>query len=130
MEGNTNTFKKKKASGKGEQKKSIFHWMDGILKLDAVFENGLPLRYLPHILFVTGLCIFYIGNSHYVEKTTRKIDRLQIEVEDLRADYTTLKADYMFASKQSEVAKKVNRLGLKESLEPPHKIVVKEESEH
>jgi hypothetical protein len=49
---------------------------------------------------------------------------MQAEVEDLRADYTTLKADLMFASKQSEVAKKVKIYGLKESLTPPFKVVV------
>mgnify|MGYP001796119542 FL=1 len=46
------------------------------------------------------------------------------EIEDLRADYTTLKADYMYASKQSEVAKKVEKLGIKESLRPPEKITI------
>jgi hypothetical protein len=54
----------------------------------------------------------------------RKIDRLQSDVEDLRADYTTLKADIMYASKQSEVARRVKELGLKESLNPPFKVVV------
>ena len=51
---------------------------------------------------------------------------MQIEVEDLRADYTTLKADLMFSSKQSEVARKVQAFGLKESLIPPYKVVVEE----
>jgi hypothetical protein len=32
----------------------------------------------------------------------------------------------MFASKQSEVARKVKPFGLEESLEPPHKIVVEQ----
>jgi len=54
----------------------------------------------------------------------RKINNVQTEVEDLRADYTTLKSDLMFSSKQSEVAKKVNAFGLKESLTPPYKVVV------
>ena len=49
---------------------------------------------------------------------------MQVEVEDLRADYTTLKADLMFASKQSEVARQVSEIGLKESLKPPYKVVV------
>ena len=62
----------------------------------------------------------------FLEKTTRQIDRTQTEVEDLRADYTTLKADVMFASKQSEVARRVKDLGLKESSKPPFKIVVEE----
>jgi phage shock protein A len=72
------------------------------------------------------LGIFYIGNSHYADKTIRKIDKLEQEVEDLRADYTTLKSEYMFASKQSEVAKRVKKLGLVESQEPPFKIVIEE----
>ena len=81
--------------------------------------------YIPHALFLTALGIFYIGNNHWAEKTIRKIDKMQVEVEELRADYTSLKADYMFASKQSEVARKVKRIGLKESYAPPNKIVVK-----
>jgi len=46
------------------------------------------------------------------------------EVEDLRADFTTLKAELMFASKQSEVAKKVKEQGLEESMSPPYKIEI------
>jgi hypothetical protein len=67
---------------------------------------------------------FYIGNSHYAEKTIRKIDKVKKEVSDLRADYTTLKADYMYASKQSEVAKKVAKIELYESMQPPSKIEI------
>jgi hypothetical protein len=70
------------------------------------------------------LAILYISNTHYAEKTVRDINAIQAEVEDMRADYTTLKADLMFASKQSEVARKVKDFGLKESLTPPYKIVV------
>ena len=94
------------------------------MKLESYFEEGFPVQHLPKIIFVMGLSLFYIGNTHYAEKTVRKIDRVQTEVEDLRADYTTMKSDLMFASKQSEVAKKVKPFGLEESLQPPHKIVV------
>lgn len=89
-----------------------------------MFDNGLPARYIPHTLFLTAIGIFYIGNNHWAEKTIRKIDKTRIEVEELRADYTSLKADYMYASKQSEVARKVNKIGLKESNTPPNKLVI------
>ena len=72
------------------------------------------------------LGLLYISNTHYAEKTVRRISAVQAEVEDLRADYTTLKSDLMFASKQSEVARKVKALGLKESLKPPYKVEVEE----
>jgi hypothetical protein len=103
---------------------SIFSGLEKKLKLETYFEEGFPVQYLPKILFAMLIGLIYIGNTHYAEKTTRAIDRAQTEVEDLRADYTTLKADVMFASKQSEVARRVKEIGLKESLRPPFKVVV------
>jgi len=119
-----NTFKVKGNSNSG--KGSLFSWIQNALNLNKLLEEGIPLKYIPQILFVTFITIFYIGNNHYAEKTTREIEKLEIEVEELRADYTSLKADYMYSSKQSEVAKKVEQLGLKENDTPPVKIVVKE----
>lgn len=110
---------KKTSTGKG-----MFSSLEQKLKLEHYFEDGFPVKYLPKILFVIALGLIYISNTHYAEKTVRRITVIQAEVEDLRADYTTLKADLMFASKQSEVARKVNPMGLKESLKPPYKVVV------
>ena len=112
---------KKTSSGKG-----MFASIEQRLKLEYYFEDGFPVKYLPKDLFVIGLGLIYISNTHYAEKTVRKISAMQAEVEDLRADYTTLKADLMFASKQSEVARKVSEMGLIESLRPPYKVVVEE----
>ena len=100
--------------------------MGSRFRLDGLFEQGLPSRYIPHTLFLTAIGIFYIGNNHWAEKTIRNIDKTRVEVEELRADYTSLKADYMFASKQSEVARKVKKLGLQESQVPPNKLVIAE----
>lgn len=116
-----NTYKVKTKESK---KKGLFSFLQQTIGMEALFENGLPVRFLPYVFYLTGLGIFYIGNSHYAEKTIRKIDKVQVEVEDLRADYTTLKADYMFDSKQSEVAKKVKSMGLIESSIPPYKLEV------
>ncbi|MBX2967200.1 MAG: hypothetical protein KF845_13730 [Cyclobacteriaceae bacterium] len=103
----------------------VFSGLEKKLKLENYFEEGFPVQHLPKMIFVLVLGLLYISNTHYAEKTVRKINTVQIEVEDLRADYTTMKADLMFSSKQSEVARKVNVYGLKETLRPPHKIVVK-----
>lgn len=113
--------KERKAGG------SIFSGLEKKMTLENYFEEGFPVQYLPKILFVMLLGLIYIGNTHYGEKTIRKINHIQAEVEDLRADYITLKSDLMFASKQSEVARKVKVFGLKESLVPPYKVVMKEE---
>jgi ADP-dependent phosphofructokinase/glucokinase len=107
-------------------RKSIFSGLEKRMRLESYFEEGFPVQYLPKILFVMFLGLLYISNTHHAEKTTREINRAQSEVEDLRADFTTLKADVMFASKQSEVARRVKDMGLKESLTPPFKIVVED----
>lgn len=105
---------------------TLFSGIERRLKLENYFEEGFPVKYLPKILFVMFLVLLYISNTHYAEKTVRRIDQVQSDVEDLRADYTTLKSDLMFASKQSEVARKVRALGLKESLNPPTRVVTSE----
>lgn len=92
--------------------------------MDESFSQVIHVRFLPQMLFVGVLCILYIGSRHYAEKKIRTISRLESEVEDLRADFTTLKADYMFASKQSEVARQAAKLGLTESNKPPYKVIV------
>src|SRR5689334_17569847 len=106
--------------------KSLFSGLEKRLKLEAYFEEGFPVQYLPKILFVLVLGLIYISNTHYAEKTTRAINAAQNEVEDLRADFTTLKSDLVFAGKQSEVARRVKSFGLKESLKPPFKVEVVE----
>jgi hypothetical protein len=121
-----NKFKvKPKTKSKGFAS-GIFSGIERKLKLENYFEEGFPVKYLPKILFVMVLGLIYISNTHYAEKTVRKINAIQADVEDLRADYTTLKSDLMFASKQSEVAKKVKDLELRESLTPPFKVEVEE----
>ena len=109
--------------------KSLFSGLEKRLKLETYFEEGFPVQYLPKILFILFLGLIYISNTHYAEQTTRAINTTQSDVEDLRADFTTLKSDLMFASKQSEVARRVKSQDLKESLHPPYKIEV-EESEY
>jgi hypothetical protein len=122
----SNKFKVKSGTSTLAGGFSVFSAIEKRLKLETYFEAGFPVHYLPKVLFVLALGLIYIGNTHYAEQTVRKIDVMQVQVEDLRADYTTLKADLMFSSKQSEVARKVKAFGLEESLTPPYKVVVEE----
>ncbi|MEM8895615.1 MAG: FtsL-like putative cell division protein [Bacteroidota bacterium] len=121
----TNTYRLKNAAE--VRRGGLFGLLDNLTNLNTLFKEGVPVHILPHILFLTGLGIFYIGNRHYTEKTIRKINMLEVQVEDLRADFTTLKSEYMYATKQSEVAKQVERLGLEVLKEPPTKITVQKE---
>jgi len=108
-------------SGKG-----LFSAMESITGSTGLFKEGLPVKYVPYVFFVCVFMMGYIWNAHTSDKLVKKISKMKVEVNDLRADYTTLKAELMYKSKQSEVAKQVQSLGLEESMVPPQKIDLEE----
>jgi Bacteriodetes cell division protein (FtsL-like) len=84
------------------------------------------VRNFSFFLFLSLLAVVYIYNGHYADKTIRNINTLNKEIDELTYEYKTLKGDVMFRSKQSELAKAVEPLGLKELTTPP--IVIKDSS--
>ena len=91
---------------------------------EGVISKESATRMMPFFIFLAMLGMVYIGNKHFSEKTIREIDKLSKEVKELSWDFKTLKADLMLKSTQTEVAKQVDTLGLKELVEPPKKIVI------
>ncbi|MDB5088675.1 FtsL-like putative cell division protein [Mucilaginibacter sp. OK098] len=77
---------------------------------------------LPFVLFIAFLGMIYIANMHMAERSIRDINKISKEVKELSWDYKTTKADLAFKSTLTEVAKRVDTLGIKESLQPPQKI--------
>ncbi len=85
------------------------------------------LEVLPFLFFVTFLGICYIANGYQAEKLVRKLYKTNNEVKELRSEYITTKSDLMYISKQSQVAKATEILGLKELVRPPKKIIITKE---
>jgi Bacteriodetes cell division protein (FtsL-like) len=83
--------------------------------LDKMIEGGLPTRYIPYLLFLSALGIFYVANSHYAEKMIRELNKSEVETENMRADYTTIKVEFLFRSKQTEITTKAEAIGLIEN---------------
>jgi hypothetical protein len=77
------------------------------------------IRNTPFFLFLTILAVIYIYNGHYADKIVRNITRESAELKELQYEYKTLESEVMFRSKQSELAKAVEPLGLKELATPP-----------
>lgn len=71
------------------------------------------------------LAVCYISNGNYAEKKARALNNINDELKELRSEYIITKSDLMFISKQSEVAKATLAMGIKESVVPPKKIVLK-----
>ena len=76
-------------------------------------------------LFLALLTVIYIYNGHYAEKTIKDINRNAKQLKELQYEFKTVKGELMMKGKQSELAKAVEPLGLKELKEPPYKIEVK-----
>lgn len=81
------------------------------------------MRNIPFFLFLAVLAIVYIYNGHYADNTVRSINKVNRELKELQYEYKTLKSEVMFRSKQSELAKAVLPLGLKELVVPPAVLV-------
>lgn len=84
-------------------------------------------KMFPMIMFMAGLAIIYIANSHYADRLIRRSDKLSKEIKELRSEYITIKSDLMYRSMQSEVVKRLEATGVKELTSPPKKISVKDE---
>jgi hypothetical protein len=77
------------------------------------------VKQIPFFLFLALLAVIYIYNGHYADKTIRNINRTAKEVKELQHEYKTVKSEVMFRSKQSELVKAVEPLGLKELIATP-----------
>lgn len=109
-------IKKKEPVSENQFFKKLF--TEGVVSKEAATEM------LPFLIFLSVLGMLYIANSHMAIKNIRNIDQLNKEVKEMSWEYKSLKADLMFKSKLTEVAKKVDTLGIKELTEPPKKIVI------
>ena len=94
-------------------------------KLDwkKLISHKWVVRNIPFFLFLAVLAIVYIYNGHYADNTVRSINKVNRELKELQHEYKTLKSEVMFRSKQSELAKAVQPLGLKELVVPPAVLV-------
>ncbi len=77
-------------------------------------------------LFTAALAMPYIYNSHRAERNVRRMDILNKEVKDLRSEYITLKSEHMSASKQSDVAQRLQMFGIEELSAPPKRIEIED----
>lgn len=87
-----------------------------------LFYNKWIVKNIPFYLFVSALAIIYIANGHYSDKTIRKINATAKHLKEMEYEFKTVKRDVIFRSKESELAKAVAPLGLKELLVPPVKL--------
>lgn len=120
---NDKTFEELDSVTSNNKKGSIKDFIGG-----GFLTSDRVIKQIPYILFLTIIAIIYIGNRYQAEKIVRESIVLNNEVKELRSESITTTSELMYISKQSEVAKLVEKKGLdlKEAVVPPQKIVIKD----
>lgn len=112
--------KKEKPKKDTQTLRKLFKLLD-----ESFFIKEKIVSALPFLYFLTLLAIIYIANTYYADKLFKETRKIEQELEELKFEYTTSIAELSNISKQSEVIKKVDTIGLKELTRPFKKIVVK-----
>lgn len=98
------------------QREFKIEWKRLFLNYQWIVKN------MPFFIFLSMLAVLYIYNGHYAEKKIKDINKTARELKELQYEYKTIKSELMFQSKQSEIVRAVEPLGLKELTQPPMKI--------
>lgn len=81
--------------------------------------NRWIVKNIPFYLFAAVLTVLYIANGHYADKMIRDTSRTEKNLKEMEYEFKIVKRDVIFRSKQSELARTVEPLGLQELTEPP-----------
>ena len=103
-----------------EKNFSLRDLLDGnVLTRKSVLKQSRFIVLLVLIAFIS------IANRKHAEKTVIRLNRLQSDVKEMRAESITISSDLVRISRQSEVVRLLKRyeLGLEENLEPPKKLI-------
>jgi hypothetical protein len=85
--------------------------------------NRFIVKNIPFYFFISAIALVYIANGHYADKTMRKINETEKNLKEMEYEFKTVKQEVIFRSKESELAKAVEPLGLKPIMVPPLRIV-------
>lgn len=86
-------------------------------------ETEMVVNNISYFIFLIFIGLLYITNTNIADKKIRDINKLNKELKELRSQYIISKSELMFLSKQSELAKRVEPLGLKETTQQPYLIL-------
>ena len=86
------------------------------------FNYSWILKNIGFFLFLAGLAVVYIANGHMSDNRIRKINDTGRKLKDLQYEYKTLKSEMMFKSRESEMVKAAEPLGLNIDTTSPRRI--------
>ena len=82
-------------------------------------------RYIRYVLFVVGIGMVYIWNSHIAENQVKEEARLRKEIADAKAEYKTMHARLSAGTRRGVIFEKVDSLGLRVTSNNVYKLTTK-----
>jgi len=113
---------KKKQEEKKDKKPSTFQRGFSSILNGNFLTKETVLGNMSFILFTAFLMICYISYGYYTERTVRDLQTTDHELKELRSEYITVRSELEQQEQQSQVATKIEALGLEETLDPPRKV--------
>ncbi len=94
----------------------------------SIFSRRVVVKQLPFILYVVFLLMLYISNTYIAEDMRRDIKKKNDILKDKRIECVSIESNIKRLSMQSELAKRLKSVGIKESVEPVRRIVVNKDN--
>jgi len=115
---NKNTLKDSNDKEKSGGSNPILDFFRSVLN-GRILAGEKVAESLPFILFLTAIAFLLIMNSYYAEKKGRVTEALRDDIVELRTRHVLTRSELMYLTNQSEIARRVEPMGLKESRVPP-----------
>jgi hypothetical protein len=103
-----------------EKKFKMRHILDG-----SIITQDKILRHWAYVIFLACLSILLIANNYVSEKIIRETNSIRRELRELQTEHLATLSEYLRKSQQSEIARKLEPTGIRESVVPPKRIVIR-----
>jgi len=98
----------------------IRHILDG-----SIITHDKMLQRWPYLIFLVCLSILLIANNYVSEKIIRETSAVKQDLKELQTEHLATLSEYLRKTQQSEIAKRLDSIGVKESVVPPKKIFIR-----
>ena len=78
------------------------------------------------VLFISVLAVLVVYSSHKIDQKVIRIDKLKVELKDLRSRHIDMRTTLMTFSKTTNITEEVKKSGLIHSSDSPFKIKIKD----
>ena len=107
-------------------KESKKNGVAAVLEGDILVKEGF-VKLFPFLMYVVFLLMLCIANTYIAEDVNREIAKLNKMEESLHVEYVYYKSEITKSTTQSNLVKKLEKKGIKESVVPLRKIVAEKE---